>query len=861
MKLLAGEQEAARAAQEITSLQEELARQKAAAERKSAELYAAQQQLDTLQLELSERETTVSALQTDKHALEMSLEELDAQHSQAIQEIIRKRDSLTKANEELQGNVKELEEKLNESLREKDVDKVEVATRSKELEKLKEELRKAEQEAQLLKTEKDHKWEDLAEMKEKLNQGAVALNELHMDKKELEERTQKLQSELKQAGQKVGELAKEKRSLEEMQKQMEEELNTTKQELNALKSEDRHQLQHELFQLRESLNDSQKLSSAYDEKVGRFEEELRKLQERLSETDQERLQLSSALENSCLTENQLKEEFEAKVKHFEEEIASLKAQKVVLEKELDTAETRQRDQAKQYENCIRELRQARDKDASSLQAEHEDLIKQNHDRDLKISELGSQCTQLRTQVADTKELLQDALSGQNHLKDMLNDKGNEVSELRGENEALKSTLEQTIAKSQRFQTELDKTRDLENEIENLKLQFESKDSETQIIDLEAQIASLQSSIEEKNSKIEAYEKQMEEPLESQTPESHTDPAIIKQYEDTIQEHQSSISFLKYDLSAKNTELQQATEKVKRLSAEVKEYKEKVAELSNAKEISDGTSSNSDDGSSSQATELQVEELRNIIAQKDDIVNELRSNNDALLRLLEERSLQLHGDKSLVEMHKLENQVRSLKMEKEQIMNVLNEKSRECSSLKGEVHRLMNVVSQEKAALSKLQQDNQDLLTTKTSDNRVAQAEDGNREMTKEAVKRLSQIIRDKDLEIESLTQKNGTLLQVRPAAAPLTPRHAELDTRSCCAAVRERLIASLVAGSAGDERTVERRRERAARDSDAGQGEPHETGASIGCFVVPEDAPTGQSTIRVVALCFSRGVYTCTVKS
>ena len=128
-------------------------------------------------------------------------------------------------------------------------------------------------------------------------------------------------------------------------------------------------------------------------------------------------------------------------------------------------------------------------------------------------------------------------------------------------------------------------------------------------------------------------------------------------------------------------------------------------------------------------------------------------------MLEERSVQLHGDKTLVEMHKLESELRGLRMEREQIMNVLNEKSRECSSLKGEVHRLMNVISAEKAALSKLQQDNNELIKNK-EENRSTEGEEANKEMTKEAVKKLSQIIRDKDLEIESLTQKNETLLQV-----------------------------------------------------------------------------------------------------
>ena len=89
------------------------------------------------------------------------------------------------------------------------------------------------------------------------------------------------------------------------------------------------------------------------------------------------------------------------------------------------------------------------------------------------------------------------------------------------------------------------------------------------------------------------------------------------------------------------------------------------------------------------------------------------------------------------------------------LQVLNDKTRECSQLKGEVHKLMNVVSAEKAALSKLQQDNHHL--------QQHEEEKPASDMSKEAIKNLSRMIRDKDLEIESLSQKNETLLQVGPS--------------------------------------------------------------------------------------------------
>ena len=92
-----------------------------------------------------------------------------------------------------------------------------------------------------------------------------------------------------------------------------------------------------------------------------------------------------------------------------------------------------------------------------------------------------------------------------------------------------------------------------------------------------------------------------------------------------------------------------------------------------------------------------------------------------------------------------------------ILQVLNDKTRECSQLKSEVHKLMSVVSAEKSALTKLQEDNAQLRTESTT---TSAAPARNDDMQREALRNLSRIIRDKELEIESLNMKNGTLLQV-----------------------------------------------------------------------------------------------------
>lgn len=149
---------------------------------------------------------------------------------------------------------------------------------------------------------------------------------------------------------------------------------------------------------------------------------------------------------------------------------------------------------------------------------------------------------------------------------------------------------------------------------------------------------------------------------------------------------------------------------------------------------------------------EMKKLKILLREKDTVISELQTNNSSLLKMLETKSLNSLGDKTLVDVHKLENEVKQLKLEKEQILAVMNEKSRETSNLKSEVHRLTNIIAAEKVALNKLQKDNQDL--TQNKEKSVVE------DMQKEALQNLSRIIRDKDMEIEALTSKNQTLIAV-----------------------------------------------------------------------------------------------------
>ncbi|XP_061173845.1 thyroid receptor-interacting protein 11-like isoform X1 [Saccostrea echinata] len=228
--------------------------------------------------------------------------------------------------------------------------------------------------------------------------------------------------------------------------------------------------------------------------------------------------------------------------------------------------------------------------------------------------------------------------------------------------------------------------------------------------------------------------------------------LCKRTQSTVEDQAMEISSLKYQLSQSgqhDSNTQNAyidSENTKDLINGSEKMQEDIIKPEISLSLSSGKQSNI------VVEGEELERLKSLLEEKDCVISELQTNNSSLLKMLETKSVNSLGDKTLVDVHRLENEVKQLKLEKEQILAVMNEKSRETSSLKSEVHRLTNVVSAEKVALAKLQKDNHEL----TQNKEKSAVED----MQKEALQNLSRIIRDKDMEIEALTRKNETLIAV-----------------------------------------------------------------------------------------------------
>ncbi|KAF6333349.1 hypothetical protein mRhiFer1_008121 [Rhinolophus ferrumequinum] len=126
-----------------------------------------------------------------------------------------------------------------------------------------------------------------------------------------------------------------------------------------------------------------------------------------------------------------------------------------------------------------------------------------------------------------------------------------------------------------------------------------------------------------------------------------------------------------------------------------------------------------------------------------LVNQLRLSSRKIWR---SRLLMLPFTQDVVD---LQQQLQDYAMKREQLLAVLSEKTRENSHMKTEYHKMMDIVAAEEAALIKLQDENNKLSTRFKS---------SGQDMFRETVQNLSHIIREKDIEINALSQKCQTLL-------------------------------------------------------------------------------------------------------
>ncbi len=644
---------------------------------------------------------------------------------------------------------------------------------------------------------------ELETQKEKMSQSAFTLNDLHMSKQQLEGSVKELRDKLGHAQEQNREARREITELKRSLQEREEQLSAAKAELDQAgdRGTEAHGTLEELAGKEKELSDLRKELDevrSCQEKSMSEDFELKMQNRRLQEESEQ------ALAKVDEITKQMKESQAAlsrTVREKDTRIEALKLEKTQLESELRQAEDKLAEQAKQYQQTIEDLNRARSMDASALQMEHEQAIKVNQEKDMEIAQLKRDMEQLASDHRDTNEMLSITVAGQKQLTDLLQEKDvfmetlkQNASDLQTEMEisltvvkkeadALKQAVEEKDKQlggmkeeNSHLKEEIDRLRDQQSRPQSL--------SEPKTLDI---ITELETEITQLKSSRNGFEEE------------------VQTLRRTVEEQQASLLLSQQSLQAQESELEQAHARhqqtklnydrlIHARDEEISHLQQTVDQLSESRGRADSPpvqgevilqeektrTLNQENGNEKHdLSKVDIEKLVRGIKEKETEISQLNEKNLSLTRQLDQlvvsrdevgklSQMILQKDLEIQALHArvsmgvsgghsqdvmfLQQQLQAYAVEREQVLAVLNEKTRENSQLRSDYHHLMDVMAGKEAALMKLQQEN----------HRLSNMSDpsGSQEMFKETIQNLSRIIREKDIEIDALTQKCQTLVTV-----------------------------------------------------------------------------------------------------
>ncbi|NWS51474.1 TRIPB protein, partial [Chunga burmeisteri] len=762
--LLEAEDEIAR----LSSLnQEGLEKELTSAQRKNEHILSAyaggqNSELSQLRQDLERKEHELNESIAERETLIAELEELDKQNQEATQHMITLKEQLSKQHTETDSIIKQL--KFDIDFERKKVSELEI--------------------------EKVETIKELDSQKEKLSQCSYALNDLHVSKQQLQDRIKDLQEQLRKAQDCNLRNKKEIGELQQRLKEREEELSVS------------------LSKLTEK-NNQESNYTCQDQNLKEREVEIAKLQNDIAESKHLNEDLEKSL-SDLRTENgkliaaieELKQELSDAISeknkvYLEKDtvVEALKMEKRQLENELNQTEKRLLEQAHKYKQTIEELSNARSMDTTALQLEHERLVKLNQEKDFKIAELKRSIEQMETDHQETKEMLTTSLGGQKQLTELIKEKEVFIEKLKNQALQVKQELEEYMKVSEKQdvlkQNLEEKDRSLavmKEENNHLKEEIERfKDQQSRstpvvepktldiIIELESEVTQLKVIKNNLEEEIEVYKKTIEDQTQTTV-----------QLRQSLQEQRKEIDESKFQCEQMNVTHErlclEKDEEIKNLQKTIEQiktqlHKERQIIQTDSSDLFQETkvqSLNGENGNEKHdLSKAEIQRLVKGIKEREMEIKLLNEKNVSLsqqidqlskdevgklTRIIQEKDLEIQALNARVSSASyrqdvlcLQQQLQAYVMEREQVLAVLSEKTRENSQLKSEYRNIMDMVAAKEAALVRLQEENQKLSN---------RSENSSQDMSRETIQNLSRIIREKDIEIDALSQKCQTLLTV-----------------------------------------------------------------------------------------------------
>ncbi|TNM95878.1 hypothetical protein fugu_016961 [Takifugu bimaculatus] len=719
--------------------------------------------IDDLKEELEQRRKVLRNIEEERDTLMSELEELDRQNQEATQHMVS-------VKEQLSGQLKKAE--------------AEVLSLTSDLNTTKE---KNEELSQELETQR-----------EKVSQSAFTLNDLHMNKKQLEDAAKELKDKLRQAAEQNREA---RREISELKKNLEK----REDELSLARAQLVHQVEKgtETQEIEEKLAEKEGELTNLRKELDEVRSSLEKIVSEDYELKMENRNLKAKCEQASGNDEDVTKMKESQValnrtlRERDTRIEALRLEKNQLEDELRHTESALTKQAKQYQQTVEELTRARSLDASALQTEHERAIRLIQEKDLEIGQLKRDVEQLASDHRDTNEMLSITVAGQKQLTDLLQEKDAFMDTLKQNASDVQTEMENTIAvrtkeveafrqvldekdkqlgvmkeENSHLKEEIDRVRDQQSKPQTL---AEPRTLDI-ITELETEITQLKSSRSTMDEEVRTLRRSVEELQASLLLSQQSVQLQQSELEQANARHQQTT--LNYDrlIHVKDEEishLQQMLEQlgVSRALADSSPLQGEVILQEKSQTLSQETGNEKYD-----LSKVEIEKLLRGIQEKETEISQLNEKNLSLTKQLDQLVVSrdevgklsqmimqkdieiqaLHARVSMGEHSQdvliLQQHLQAYAVEREQVLAVLNEKTRENSQLRSDHHRLMDMMAGKEAALLKLQQENQRLSSMSDPS--------GSQEMFKETIQNLSRIIREKDIEIDALTQKCQTLVTV-----------------------------------------------------------------------------------------------------
>ncbi|KAM5273662.1 thyroid receptor-interacting protein 11 [Ctenodactylus gundi] len=716
-------------------------------------------ELHDLRLNLEAKEQELNQSITEKETLIAELEELDKQNQEATKQIILIKDQLSKQHEG-ESTIRKLKQGLDEEQRrvcQLEDDKIAII-------------------------------KELDVQKEKLAQSELILNDLRLTKQKLEDKVEDLADQLSKS-------QKYNLSIQEENLEFKEHIRQNEAELSRFRSE--------LTQSLKQVSDSHFKDELLKEREG----EVRNLKQNLVEIEElnenfKKVAFDLRMENEKLVlgcndlRHKLEDSIAEKNKISLEKntiVETLKREKEQVEVELCQAEKRLLEETNKYKQAIEELSAAHD--TSAFPAEYERLLQLSQEKDIEIAGLKKNIEQMESDHKETKEVISSGLEKQKQMIQLINEKETFIKKLKEENSELQEELDkcsQTLRKNEILrQTIEEKDRSLgamkeennhlQEELERLReeqsralpvaepknldnvTELESEVSQLNIIKdhLEEEVKHHQKIIEDQHqSKMQLLQSLQEQKKEmdelkyqhEQISITHTQLFLekdeeIKNLQKTVEQIKSQLHEERQDIQTENSDSFQET-KVQSLNIENGSEKHDLSKAETERLVK---------GIKERELEIKLLNEKNISLTKQ--IDQLSKDEvGKLTQIIQQKDLEiktLHARISSASYTQdvvyLQQQLQAYVTEREQVLAVLNEKTRENSQLKTENHKMMDVITAKEAALIKLQDENKKLFT---------RLESSGPDMYKETVQNLSRIIREKDIEIDALSQKCQTLLVV-----------------------------------------------------------------------------------------------------